>query len=93
MLVEQECNCDFYLFCDFYYILTSNTVYFADPKPPAKSRRNKNFVQTVKGKPRGLVNGPKRTPPTIGDQWQNQQEYEVEEVIRFLPSLFYLCDF
>ncbi len=48
--------------------------------PQEKSRRPKNFVQFVKCKPRGLVDGPKRTPPTIGDVWQNQVSYVVEEV-------------
>jgi hypothetical protein len=31
-------------------------------------------------KPRGLPNGPKRTPTCIGDAWQNHTSYEVEEV-------------
>ncbi len=30
-------------------------------------------------KPRGADGGPKRTPPHLGDAWQKQASYDVEE--------------
>ena len=31
-------------------------------------------------KPRGAEGGPKRTPPNLGDAWQNKTAYEAEEI-------------
>ena len=31
-------------------------------------------------KPRGADGGPLRTPPNLGDAWQKQASYDVEEV-------------
>ncbi len=44
-----------------------------------KSRRGK-LVQMTALKPRGADGGLKRTPPHLGDAWQKQASYDVEEV-------------
>ena len=44
-----------------------------------KSRRGK-LVQITALKPRGEDGGPKQTPPILGDAWQKQVSYEVEQV-------------
>ena len=49
------------------------------PTGKRKSRRGK-FVQMTTLKPRGAEGGPKRTPPNLGDAWQKQDSYEVEQV-------------
>ena len=38
------------------------------------------MAQSVWMKPMGMENGPKCTPESIGDAWQNYTSYEVEEV-------------
>ena len=52
-----------------------------------RSRRGK-LVQMTTLKPRGAEGGPKRTPPHLGDAWQNKTAYEVEEVCLFNFSKF-----
>lgn len=44
-----------------------------------RSRRGK-LVQMTTLKPRGEDGGPKRTPPNLGDPWQKQASYVVEQV-------------
>ena len=44
-----------------------------------RSRRGK-LVHMTTLEPRGAEGGPKRTPPNLGDAWQNKTAYEVEEV-------------
>ena len=55
-----------------------------------KRTRRPGMSQSVWMKPRGLEHGPKRTPASIGDAWQNHTSYEVEEVCLFssaIPSI------
>ena len=49
---------------------------FAERK---RSRRGK-LVQMTALKPKGEDGGPKRTPPHLGDPWQKQPSYAVEQV-------------
>ena len=51
-----------------------------------KSRRGK-LVQMTALKPRGEEAGPKRTPPNLGDPWQKQTSYEVEQVTGLMLAL------
>ena len=44
-----------------------------------RSRRGK-LVQMTALKPRGEDGGPKRTPPHLGDPWQKQASYAMEQV-------------
>jgi hypothetical protein len=46
----------------------------------AKRSRRGKLVQMTTLKPRGVEGGPKRTPPHLGDAWQNKPSYEVDEV-------------
>ena len=43
-------------------------------------KKQRRQIQAVKLTPRGAPDGPKRTPLNVGDAWQNQRAYEVEEV-------------
>ncbi len=63
--------------------------------PVKKSRRISYNQQNVCFKPRGLDNGPKRTPMSIGDAWQNMASYEAEEVrvCMIVMPLFMLLDY
>ena len=40
-------------------------------------------------KPRGADGGPKRTPPDMGDAWQQQASYDVEEVVIGVAVFFF----
>jgi hypothetical protein len=51
--------------------------------PGKKKGRIPNLVQSRSLKPRGQSDGPKRTPPDLGDKWQHITAFEVEQVIVF----------
>lgn len=55
-----------------------------------KSRRGK-LVQMTALKPRGADGGPMRTPPNLGDAWQKQASYDVEEVCLGVPVFRFCC--
>ena len=55
-------------------------------KPPAK-----RLKQMIALKPRGMPDGPKRTPPTMGDSWQHQTSFEVEQVYIMYLYCFFVC--
>jgi hypothetical protein len=46
-----------------------------------KKGRISVLVQSKTLKPRGDQDGPKRTPPHLGDKWQHLRSFEVEQVI------------
>ena len=48
--------------------------------PSKKKGRIPNLVQSKALKPRGQPDGPKRTPPDLGDKWQHITAFEVEQV-------------
>ena len=52
-----------------------------------KNSRRGKLVQMTTLKPRGAEGGPKRTPPNLGDAWQNKTAYEVEEVNLYVQYL------
>jgi len=51
--------------------------------PGKKKGRIPNLVQSRSLKPRGQPDGPKRTPPDLGDEWQHIIAFEVEQVFVF----------
>ena len=83
-----------YFYVEYAFSNTSFIIYESmarmtvlETNPGKKKGRIPNLVQSRSLKPRGEPDGPKRTPPDLGDKWQHIIVLKVEQVNMYLSLL------